>query len=152
MERINIRLMEEQDIPAILQVEHASFSIPWTEEAFFNELQKNKFAVYLVIEIEGKVIGYVGAWIIIDEAHITNIAILPDYRGKRLGEKLLAEMIKTAIQLGVKTMTLEVRISNEVAKQLYRKFGFKDGGIRKGYYTDNQEDALIMWVNFNEKG
>ncbi len=144
--------MEEQDIPAILQVEHASFSIPWTEEAFFNELQKNKFAVYLVIEIEGKVIGYVGAWIIIDEAHITNIAILPDYRGKRLGEKLLAEMIKTAIQLGVKTMTLEVRISNEVAKQLYRKFGFKDGGIRKGYYTDNQEDALIMWVNFNEKG
>ncbi len=144
--------MEEQDIPAILQVEHASFSIPWTEDAFFNELQENKFAVYLVIEVEEKVVGYVGTWIIIDEAHITNIAILPDYRGKRLGEKLLSEMIKTAIQLGAKTMTLEVRISNEVAKQLYRKFGFKDGGIRKGYYTDNQEDALIMWVNFNEKG
>lgn len=152
MEKINIRLMEEQDIPAILQVEHASFSIPWTEDAFFNELQENKFAVYLVIEVEEKVVGYVGTWIIIDEAHITNIAILPDYRGKRLGEKLLSEMIKTAIQLGAKTMTLEVRISNEVAKQLYRKFGFKDGGIRKRYYTDNQEDALIMWVNFNEKG
>ncbi|HSH24435.1 MAG TPA: ribosomal protein S18-alanine N-acetyltransferase [Massilibacterium sp.] len=151
MENVTIRLMEERDIPSILEVEHASFSIPWTEEAFRNELTLNKFAVYLVVEMNQKVIGYAGMWVIIDESHITNIAILPEYRGEGLGNLLFAEMIQLAQTLGAKTMTLEVRVSNDVAIQLYRKYGFQDGGIRKGYYTDNHEDALVMWVKFNEK-
>lgn len=152
MENVTIRLMEEKDLPSILEVEHASFSIPWTEEAFRNELTINKFAVYLVVEIQQQIIGYAGMWVIIDESHITNIAILPEYRGMGLGNLLFGEMIQLAQTLGAQTMTLEVRVSNDVAIQMYRKYGFKDGGIRKGYYTDNHEDALVMWVKFNEKG
>lgn len=107
----------------------------------------NEHAHYVVLEKDGRVIGYCGLWIIIDESHITNIAILPEYRGQKLGDALLKEVISEAKTLGVKTMTLEVRVSNEVAKQLYRKYGFQNGGIRKRYYVDNQEDGLVMWVN-----
>ena len=94
------------------------------------------------------VIGYCGVWIVIDEAHITNIALLPEYRGRKLGEALLRKIIEVAIERGAKTMTLEVRMSNMIAQSLYRKLGFQGGAIRKRYYTDNQEDALVMWVNF----
>ena len=84
----------------------------------------------------------------IDEAHITNIALLPEYRGRKLGEALLRKIIEVAIERGAKTMTLEVRVSNMIAQSLYRKLGFQGGAIRKRYYTDNHEDALVMWVNF----
>ncbi|MGG1398175.1 ribosomal protein S18-alanine N-acetyltransferase [Bacillus salipaludis] len=141
------RYMREEDIDQILEVEHASFTTPWSREAFYNELNNNKFAVYIVLEEEDKIIGYCGAWIVIDEAHITNIAILPGYRGKRLGEALLQKMMSVAREMGAKSMTLEVRVTNQIAQSLYRKFGFQNGGIRKNYYSDNQEDALVMWVN-----
>ena len=81
-----------------------------------------------------KLVGYCGVWIVIDEAHITNIAILPGYRGKRLGEALMRKVIEIVKERGAKTMTLEVRVSNMIAQSLYRKFGFQAGGIRKGYY------------------
>jgi ribosomal-protein-alanine N-acetyltransferase len=139
--------MREEDIDQILEVEHASFTTPWSREAFYNELNNNKFAVYIVLEEEDKIIGYCGAWIVIDEAHITNIAILPGYRGKKLGEALLQKMMSVAREMGAKSMTLEVRVTNQIAQSLYRKFGFQNGGIRKNYYSDNQEDALVMWVN-----
>lgn len=103
----------------------------------------------MVIEDEGKIAGYCGAWIVIDESHITNIAILPEYRGQKLGEALLRKMIEISISMGVVRMTLEVRVSNSVAISLYEKLGFQKGGIRKNYYTDNQEDAYVMWVNFS---
>ncbi|WP_026574002.1 ribosomal protein S18-alanine N-acetyltransferase [Bacillus sp. UNC438CL73TsuS30] len=141
------RYMREEDIDQILEVEHASFTTPWSREAFYNELNNNKFAVYIVLEEEDKIIGYCGAWIVIDEAHITNIAILPGYRGKKLGEALLEKMMSVAREMGAKSMTLEVRVTNQIAQSLYRKFGFQNGGIRKNYYSDNQEDALVMWVN-----
>ncbi|MBI0581092.1 ribosomal protein S18-alanine N-acetyltransferase [Neobacillus cucumis] len=141
------RYMREEDIDQILEVEHASFTTPWSREAFYNELNNNKFAVYIVLEEEDKIIGYCGAWIVIDEAHITNIAILPGYRGKKLGEALLQKMMSVAREMGAKSMTLEVRVTNQIAQSLYRKFGFQNGGIRKNYYSDNQEDALVMWVN-----
>ncbi len=141
------RSMQEEDIDQILEVEHASFSTPWSREAFYNELNNNKFAVYIVLEEDKKIVGYCGAWIVIDEAHITNIALLPGFRGRKLGEALLRKMISVAEEMGTKSMTLEVRLSNHVAQSLYRKLGFRDGGIRKNYYSDNQEDALVMWVN-----
>ncbi|MDR7002713.1 ribosomal protein S18-alanine N-acetyltransferase [Neobacillus niacini] len=140
------RYMREEDIDQILEVEHASFSTPWSREAFYNELNNNKFAVYIVLEEYDKIIGYCGAWIVIDEAHITNIAILPEYRGKKLGEALMQKMMSVAREMGAKSMTLEVRVTNQIAQSLYRKFGFQNGGIRKNYYSDNQEDALVMWV------
>ena len=144
---LTFRLLNQDDIEDILKIEHESFSLPWTREAFQNEFTINQFAVYLGLEDDGKLIGYCGVWIIIDESHITNIAVLPEYRGRKLGEALMRKVMEMAVEREVKTMTLEVRVSNEVAQSLYRKLGFQDGGIRKNYYTDNQEDALVMWVN-----
>jgi [ribosomal protein S18]-alanine N-acetyltransferase len=140
------RDMKEEDIDQILVIENLCFTIPWSRESFYNEIHTNQFATYVVLEDGDKIIGYCGVWIIVDEAHITNIAVLPDYRGRKLGDALLAKVIDLAREKGARFMTLEVRVSNVVAQNLYRKFGFKNGGIRKGYYTDNQEDALVMWV------
>jgi [ribosomal protein S18]-alanine N-acetyltransferase len=147
IEKVTLRLMTVDDIDQVLKVEHASFPVPWSKDAFYNEIVKNHFANYVVLEYEGTIIGYCGVWIIIDEAHITNIAVLPEFRGKKLGEELMYYMISLAREMGGKTMTLEVRMSNERAQNLYRKLGFQNGGVRKNYYSDNLEDALVMWVN-----
>jgi ribosomal-protein-alanine N-acetyltransferase len=144
---ITFRNMKEEDISQIVAIEEASFATPWTAEAFERELNMNEYAHYVVMETEEGILGYCGLWIVLDESHITNIAILPQYRGQRLGEALLQEVVDKARALGAKTMTLEVRVSNEVAKKLYRRHGFQNGGIRKRYYTDNYEDGLVMWVN-----
>ncbi|MDQ0999793.1 ribosomal-protein-alanine N-acetyltransferase [Neobacillus niacini] len=147
VDSVVFRYMKEEDLDQILEVEHASFATPWSREAFYNEIYNNKFAVYIVLEEDDKIIGYCGAWVVIDEAHVTNLAILPYYRGKKLGEALLRKMMTVAKDMGARRMTLEVRVTNNVAQSLYRKLGFQNGGIRKNYYTDNQEDALVMWVN-----
>ncbi|MEW8970671.1 ribosomal protein S18-alanine N-acetyltransferase [Mesobacillus jeotgali] len=144
---ITFRHMTVDDLDEVMEVEVNSFTIPWSREAFFNELTKNQFAQYLIVEVDQKVVGYCGVWIIIDEAHITNIALLPEYRGMRLGEALMAKVMELAREMGAVRMTLEVRVSNVRAQNLYRKFGFEEGAIRKQYYTDNMEDALVMWVN-----
>lgn len=144
---LTFRFMNEQDIDEVLEIEHKSFATPWSREAFYNEITQNQFAVYVVLEEEDKVIGYCGMWIVVDEAHITNVALLPEYRGRKLGEALMRKGMAVAVEMGAKTMTLEVRVSNFTAQSLYRKLGFQDGAIRKNYYTDNQEDALVMWVN-----
>ncbi|MEK5034428.1 ribosomal protein S18-alanine N-acetyltransferase [Paenibacillus sp. FSL R7-0302] len=146
------RLMRLEDVPAILVIEREAFTMPWTEEAFRNELTHNHFAKYMVMELAGHIIGYAGMWAIVDEAHVTNIALLEAYRGRKWGERLLDELMKTAAYLGMQSITLEVRVSNEVAQNLYRKKGFKPAGTRKGYYSDNREDALIMWADLPEYG
>lgn len=147
MDEYVFRLMNVDDINKIMEIERASFSLPWSYEAYYNELTVNDFANYIVLLHRDEVVGYCGSWIILDECHITNIAVAPSYRGKKLGEALMRQIMLIAMQKGVKTMTLEVRVSNHVAQNLYRKLGFKNGGIRKRYYTDNYEDALVMWVN-----
>ena len=139
--------MTVDDLDEVMEVEVNSFTIPWSREAFFNELTKNQFAQYLIVEVDQKVVGYCGVWIIVDEAHITNIALLPEYRGLKLGEALMAKVMELAREIGAIRMTLEVRVSNMRAQNLYRKFGFEEGAIRKQYYTDNMEDAIVMWVN-----
>ncbi|WP_174735140.1 ribosomal protein S18-alanine N-acetyltransferase [Mesobacillus harenae] len=146
---IAFRFMKEEDIDQVLEVESQSFATPWSRDAFYNELNKNQFAFYIVAECDGKIIGYCGTWVIVDEAHITNIALRPEYRGQKLGEALLRKLIDMAKEMGAETMTLEVRTGNKVAQSLYRKLGFQDGAVRKGYYADNQEDALVMWVNLS---
>lgn len=115
------RLMKLEDIPEILVIEREAFTMPWTEEAFRNELTHNHFAKYMVMELESHIIGYAGMWAIVDEAHVTNIALLEAYRGRKWGDRLLDELMKTAAYLGMKSITLEVRVSNEVAQNLYRK-------------------------------
>ncbi|SDX54054.1 ribosomal-protein-alanine N-acetyltransferase [Marininema mesophilum] len=146
---IEFRLMNVADIPAVLQVEQASFTAPWNRQAFYNELVHNQFAHYLVVEHEKHVIGYCGLWLILDEAHITNIAIHPDYRGRGVGDVTMDYLKAFASEAGAKKMTLEVRVSNVSAQRLYRKKGFAATGVRPGYYTDNLEDALIMWAELD---
>nr|WP_295975389.1 ribosomal protein S18-alanine N-acetyltransferase [uncultured Bacillus sp.] len=143
----SFRFMNLDDLDQIMVVEHESFALPWSRVAFYNELVQNQFAKYMVIEVDEKVVGYCGVWIVTDEAHITNIAILQEYRGRKLGETLLRRIMDLAKEKGARTMTLEVRVSNNIAQSLYRKLGFQGGAIRKSYYTDNHEDALVMWVN-----
>ncbi|TXC81923.1 ribosomal-protein-alanine N-acetyltransferase [Metabacillus litoralis] len=145
--KLSIRKMIKEDIEQVYQIELLSFSAPWSKESLLYELEQNLFAKYIVVESEGKIIGYCGLWVIMEDAQITNIAVHPDYRGLNIGESLLKFAVQLSKEMKAKRITLEVRVSNHVAQSLYKKVGFVTGGIRKRYYTDNQEDALIMWVN-----
>lgn len=133
------------DVAAVHQVELRSFALPWTADAFEQELSGNAFALYVVLKHGTRGVGYGGMWLILDEAHVTNVAIDPDYRGQGLGEHLMWDLIHRARQRGATRMTLEVRVTNYVAQNLYAKLNFRGCGFRKGYYSDTGEDALIMW-------
>lgn len=147
---VRFRKMTLEDLDAVYEIEVLSFTLPWTKDAFYHEMVTNEHAYYVIAETAEGVVGYCGMWLVMDEAHVTNIAIHPDQRGKKLGGGLMQAAIDTAKEHGAVLMTLEARVSNTVAQNLYRKLGFKNGGIRKRYYTDNYEDAIVMWVNFNE--
>ncbi|WP_412177856.1 ribosomal protein S18-alanine N-acetyltransferase [Sporosarcina sp. YIM B06819] len=140
--------MGMDDIPFVVQIEQESFAIPWTREVFEHEMTSNDYAHYVVAVQDEEVIGHCGMWIVLDECHITNVAVRPQMRGNGIGEALMREAIALCRELDVRLMTLEVRMTNETAQNLYRKLGFQDGGIRKNYYTDDHEDALVMWVEF----
>lgn len=142
---ITIVPMAAEDIPGVLEVEEKSFTSPWSREAFVFELFHNKVAYYLVAKAEDKVIGYGGMWLLLDEAHVTNIAVHPDWRRRGVGEKLLSRLMADAKERGAERMTLEVRKSNWSARRLYEKLGFVTLGCRRNYYTETHEDALIMW-------
>lgn len=144
------RSMWVTDIPAICAIELEAFATPWTAEAFHNELINNHFAKYMVMELAGEVVGYGGMWLIVDEAHVTNIAIAAPYRGRKWGERLMVELQRTAAFMGAVRMTLEVRVSNLIAQRLYGKLGFYPVGSRRGYYSDNNEDAIIMWADLSK--
>lgn len=140
-----VRPMEIKDVEEVWEIEKLSFRSPWSKESFENEMNANDRAKYVVAVLGDTVIGYGGMWFIIDEAHITNIAVHPDYRQRKVGEMIVKEMVRTAEEYGINSLTLEVRVTNTNAINLYHKMGFVDYGIRKGYYTDTGEDALIMW-------
>ena len=134
-----------EDAEDIAALEVVCFADPWSKESLEYELGENPRAVYIVAEHEGQVVGYVGVWGIVDEGHITNVAVSPDYRRRNIGSVLIYHMLKATIQAGLVRHTLEVRAGNTAAQALYRKFGFEEAGVRKGYYQDNGEDAIIMW-------
>ena len=142
--------MTLEDLQAIYTLEVKCFKVPWTEEAFKNEIVQNKLAHYYVLSLDDKVIGYGGLWHIMDEGHITNIAIDPSYRNKGYGKILMKNIMEESRKVGIEFMTLEVRVTNISAIKLYEALGFKTSGIRPKYYTDNQEDAKIMWVDLKE--
>ena len=145
---VHYRKMTLEDVPAVHAIELATFPTPWTLDSFYYEVNENKFSHYLVAENEaGELVGFCGVWLVVDAAQITNVAVIETVRGQGIGEALMREAIRVAKEANMDTMSLEVRVTNTVAQNLYRKLGFQDGGIRKGYYTDNQEDALVMWVN-----
>ena len=139
-----IRRMRMGDLDAVAAIENATFARPWSRESFQQELERNVAARYLVAETDGKVVGYAGAWIILDESHITNIAVLDGYRGQGIGRQLTQALLQYLSNLGACYATLEVRVSNIRAQNLYKSLGFVSVGKRKRYYEDNQEDAFLM--------
>lgn len=148
---IILRDMTEDDIEQVLEIESQSFSTPWTRNAFLIELRENMLAQYIVAQVDEKVVGYAGIWKILNEGHITNIAVLKDYRGKGIGNVLIEGLIWYCSKNNLDSMTLEVRESNTVAQNLYKKYGFVNSGIRPKYYGDNGENAIIMWRD-NRRG
>ncbi len=150
-ESLSFRWMTLEDVDAVFELESLSFSTPWPRDAFVNELTINQNARY-VVAVEGeRVVAYCGMWIVLDEAHITNVAVHPDCRGRKIGERLMRQMMGLAYLLGARSMTLEVRPSNTIARSMYAKLGFAEHGRRKHYYSDNNEDAIIMWVTLHEQ-
>ena len=144
IETVTIRRMRMKDLDAVTAIEDATFARPWSRESFRQELERNVAARYLVAETDGKVVGYAGAWIILDESHITNIAVLEAYRGQGIGKRLTQALLQYLSNLGASYATLEVRVSNERAQNLYKGLGFISVGKRKRYYEDNNEDAYLM--------
>jgi len=151
LENVTIELMKVEDLDQVMEIERLSFTNPWSKNSFFLELTTNDLATYLVAKVDGRVVGYAGMWLVVGEAHVTNVAVHPDFRKKGIGELLMRSLITIAKESRAKMMTLEVRKSNDVARNLYAKLGFEPVGIRRGYYTDNREDAVIMWMNLSEK-
>ncbi|WP_342471798.1 ribosomal protein S18-alanine N-acetyltransferase [Metasolibacillus sp. FSL H7-0170] len=143
---VQYRKMTIADVEAVYAIEVDAFPTPWTLDSFYYEMTENQFAYYTVAEENGEILGFCGSWLVIDAAQITNVAVVESARGRKIGEGLMREAIRVAREANMETMSLEVRVSNIVAQNLYYKLGFQDGGLRKGYYTDNQEDALVMWV------
>jgi ribosomal-protein-alanine N-acetyltransferase len=142
--RLLIRPMTAADLEAVQGIEHASFTTPWPPQAYRQELESNRLAHYLVAQLGEVIVGYGGMWLMVDEAHITTFAVHPGYRRRRIGECLLLALMDLAIARQARESTLEVRLSNLGARRLYEKYGFRPVGIRPRYYSDNQEDALIM--------
>lgn len=141
----------KDDIPDIYIIEKMCFSCPWSYDLIFKDVVENALSDYFIAKNQkGEVVGFSGMYYIIDEANIINIAVEPKYRNKGVGGMLVSHMIKNAINKRCTGITLEVRVSNEAAINIYAKFGFEIEGIRKSYYSDNNEDAYIMWLHFDE--
>jgi ribosomal-protein-alanine N-acetyltransferase len=136
--------MTVDDVPAVHRIERASFPVPWPDYAFRQELQTNRLAHYMIVRIGKETVAYGGLWLMVDEAHITTFAVLPLWRRHGIGGRLMLELMKLARDLGARVATLEVRLSNQPARALYHRFGFRPVGVRPRYYSDNGEDALIM--------
>ena len=141
---ILIRRMRLEDVDAVTEIERATFARPWSQESFRQEMERNKAARYLVALRDGRIVGYAGAWIILDESHITNIAVAEEERGKGIGRRLTEALMQYISNLGAAYATLEVRVSNERAQHLYKSLGFVSVGKRKRYYEDNGEDAFLF--------
>ena len=148
-QELNIRLMNTKDVPQVFDIERNSFNdSSWSIDAFYHEVEQNEFANYFIIEFNEKIIGYIGLWIVIDQAQITTVAIDNEYRGYGLGQ-LLLKYVMNFVREKCEMMSLEVRVDNDIAQHFYTNLCFKYGGKRKNYYGEG-EDALVMWVNFNE--
>jgi ribosomal-protein-alanine N-acetyltransferase len=166
-----VRPMALQDVEQVLRLDRMSFPTPWSARTYHHEIANNDRATMLVVEEPDAeensgsgwlerlfggsresrqpvntlpIVAYAGMWQIAEEAHISTIAVHPDWRGNKIGELLVWTLIRIAIQKDAELVTLEVRVSNEVAINLYRKYGFEVSGRRRGYYRDNNEDAHIM--------
>lgn len=145
MANLILKNLDLEDLNGVYEVSSLSLKESWSLDSITKEIY-NKFARYVVCKEDNKVIGFAGAWLIASEGQITNVAVHPEYRGKGIGKKLMESLIYSLKQEDCNAITLEVRESNTVAKNLYKNFGFISEGIRKNFYKDNKEDANIMWL------
>ena len=144
---IKIKPMEKSDVDSVISIEEKAYGPHhWSKDSFLGELSNDLARYFSVFDKDGNLIAYCGCWQILEEAHITNIAVDPDFRQKHIGEAMLMTIINECYKNMAKYITLEVRVGNKPAIGLYEKYGFKSLGTRKGYYQDNNEDALIMWT------
>ena len=139
-----IRGMLRKDISRVYEIECVCFRSPWSKLSLLKEL-RNDLAYYRVMESEGTLIGYAGVWIIFEEAHVTNVAIMPEWRNRGYGEKLMRDLMRVSAEHGATCMTLEVREKNYTAQRLYGRLGFRQNGFRPRYYDDTGEGAILMW-------
>jgi len=142
--RLEIEPMRLPDLDAVREIERRSFSTPWPAHAYPAEIETNRLAHYRVARLDGRIVAFAGIWLMLDEAHVTTFAVHPDFRRRSIGERLLLAMLDVAIANGGREATLEVRLSNVAARKLYEKYGFRPVGLRPRYYSDDNEDALIM--------
>ena len=159
-QQLLLELMREADISTVQEIEREIFATPWPKNAYYRELASRSSAHYVILRQDGNVekpanlkgseldpslIGYGGMWRMYDEAHVTTIGVRRDMQHRGYGRALFAGLVQAAYDMGAKWVTLEVRTTNENAMRMYEAFGFKVIGRRKGYYTDNGEDAIVMW-------
>ena len=142
--RLEIEPMRLPDLDAVREIERRSFSTPWPAHAYPAEIETNRLAHYRVARLDGRIVAFAGIWLMLDEAHVTTFAVDPEFRRRSIGERLLLAMLDLAIVHGGREATLEVRLSNIAARRLYEKYGFRPVGLRPRYYSDDNEDALIM--------
>ena len=145
MTELVVRRGRAEDLDGIAALEQVCFASPWSRESLYRDMTENQMAEYFVAELDGEVVGYLGIWLVLEEGYINNVAVSPSHRRRQIGSALIGAMLEATQTEGTIAHTLEVRASNEAAKGLYKKFGFKEAGLRKGYYEDNGEDAIIMW-------
>lgn len=144
---IKIQPMQRSDVEEVLKIEEQAYGEHhWSKDSFYGELSNDLAHYYCAFDMNDDLIGYAGSWLILDEAHITTIAVKPEFKRKKIGEALLLKILENCYKNEIKYITLEVRVSNVAAIGLYEKYGFKSLGTRKGYYQNNNEDALIMWT------
>ena len=145
--QITIKQMYSDDIEDVVRIEEEAYGEHhWSKSSFYDEMHNNLAKYYCAKDDNGEMVGYAGTWHILDEGHITTIAVKPEYCRNHIGEALVVKILEDCYNEGIKYLTLEVRVSNEPAIKLYEKYGFNSLGTRKGYYQDNNEDALIMWT------
>ena len=143
---LEITRMRRRHLRKVMSIESRVYPRPWSTSLFLSELAQRATRTYLVARLSGEVVGYAGMMYTVNEAHVTNIAVDPTYHGRKIGTRLLLTIITEAIARGAEIVSLEVRVSNRVAQNMYEKFGFSVAGTRKGYYIETNEDAFVMVV------
>lgn len=143
---LELTRMRRRHLRKVMSIESRVYPRPWSTSLFLSELAQRATRTYLVARLSGEVVGYAGMMYTGNEAHVTNIAVDPGYHGRKIGTRLLLTLVTEAIARGAEVISLEVRVSNFVAQNMYVKFGFSVAGTRKGYYIETNEDAYVMVV------
>jgi ribosomal-protein-alanine N-acetyltransferase len=139
--------MRRRHLRSVLQIEAQVYPRPWTLGLFLSELNLHTARSYFVARVGTRVVGYGGIMLSLEDAHVTTLAVDPAWQRNKLGQRLMVVLVREAVRRGAKNLTLEVRVSNEAAKGLYRRFGLAPAGLRKGYYLESGEDAIVMWAH-----